>query len=542
MRAKCAAGQLDAAVALAVCSLTCLHRPLRQPCCPCRGTLLVERAETLLWEHLALPTIARLQALLLCINQRMETGHFQRAFMLVSLAARAVAAMGLHHERADATPIHQEVRRRIVWSLKLTERYFSHGLSEFELCPFESIFLQLPCAEESFGEASEADGPDSDGDAAATLVRDPSDGSAYAICISLEALRRDIMKTNRAVSLCDKPYPGLVDLIRDFEQRLLAIGARFPHGTDVSHAHLTALTATRWTARHVLMHLSWHQCFCDMHRLLLPGFHEAAPPAVLAAVDARDLAWAESQCLHHASAIIDLLTRLNQLSPVAHLLEFDAAICAYQAALVVLFVSRFGRRNGAAQRMTLEFATSRADLCLAALNRFFSGSALVKPIRAELQRAIRAFVSATEQHGAHERHSREKREKREKLAIHSLLRRADFTEGDDDVTEPEDAAEPDAAAKTAATGLSAEPTGLVSPSFLPGTAEFLLPDALPQPDTTPAALSAAPEAAPFAFTEPYLLPDSGGSGNLYTLDFPLFPWYGLMEQNWSYGNFHETQE
>ncbi|KAL1900964.1 hypothetical protein Sste5346_002025 [Sporothrix stenoceras] len=603
-RSKCAVGQLDPALVLAICALTCLHpqRGHDNGCsCSCQGASLVREVETLIWQQLEYPTTARLQALLLSINHRMETGQFQRAFMLVSLAARFVAALGLHCEseggdkNEGVTSVHHEVRRRIVWSLKLTERYFSHGLSAFELCPYESIDLQLPCPEEEF------QGGGSGGDVRAG---DGGDGGAYNICVSLEALRRDIMKMNRAVSRCDKdrdrhkyldteaPVTNLVAQIRHVDWRLQRLGERFPlpQSTAVSHADLARLAQTPWIARHVQMHLSWHQCYCDMHRLLLPGFHEAAPLSILSTIDNDHLAWAETQCVHHAVAILDLLACLNQVSTVPHLLEFDTAICAYQAALVVLFVARFGR-TPQLQRPTREFATSRAELCLAALNRFFPASALVKPIREELQRAMHAFGQAgqagqpgmsvlavvdpmepspatslesgtntttpIQQQQQHQDKSPGARQIREKLAIHSLLRRADFSGGDDgddgddggvDTVEtvPEDVGitvdavcAVDAVVAAVESGLPAE-TATTSqhspprpPPFLTDGTDFLQSDGLLQQAQAQAPVDAPVEAPAFTFTEAYPLLENRFDGELHMLDFPLFPWYGLVEQGWS---------
>jgi hypothetical protein len=77
----------------------------------------------------------------------MDTQAFERAFMLAGIAVRAATAMRLNHERTDVDFVSAEVRRHPVWSLKLMESYFSIGPQEFELCPFETFYLELPCKE-----------------------------------------------------------------------------------------------------------------------------------------------------------------------------------------------------------------------------------------------------------------------------------------------------------------------------------------------------------------------------------------------------------
>ncbi|TIC90096.1 hypothetical protein CH35J_012221 [Colletotrichum higginsianum] len=423
-RERCREGKVDPALGYAICALATLHSgPDLQT--RDRATAWVQTAEQRIWQHLESPTIPRLQALLLVVHYQMETGKFQRAFMLTATAARFAAALRLNHERPDLDPVAQEVRRRIMWSLKITERYFSVGLPEFEACPIETIYLQFPSAE---GEFSNDGGP--------------CDGGCYRLYVRLEIIRRDIMKLTRGVALCDQPFPPLTKLIGDVERDLAEIGSLMPDGTaDFSFSRLQAHYHGRWLRRRLFIHISFHQAHCDLYRILLLNYPEAAPRVVLEAVD--DGAYvtsAEQGCLRHAVAIIQILTNLNQLSTRPLLLEFDTAICAYHATRLLLFISRAARVPGCPSP---EFAASRAALCLAALKRFFPSSALVKPIIDDMERLTRGHapqeggiggLSSPEfQEGRRnlEQQLSDAAKARQRLAIHSLLRQADFTDEDD---------------------------------------------------------------------------------------------------------------
>ncbi|KAK1708546.1 hypothetical protein BDP67DRAFT_142991 [Colletotrichum lupini] len=424
-RERCREGRIDSALAHAICALATLHcgsdLQTRD-----RATPWVQTAEQKIWQHLESPTIPRLQALLLVIHYQMETGKFQRAFMLTATAARFAAAMRLNHERPDLDFVAQEVRRRIMWSLKITERYFSVGLPEFEACPIETIYLQYPSDENDFS---------NDGDC--------GDGASYRLYVRLEITRRDIMKLRRGVTLCDQPFLPLTKLIGDFESDLGEIGSLLPDGTNFSMVNIGALEGDRWLRRRLFMHISFHQAHCDLYRILLSGYPEAAPRVVLEAVDMDYITMAEQNCLKHATAIIQILTSLNQHSTELLLLEFDTAICAYHATRLLLFIARAQRTPGCPSP---EFALSRAALCLAALQRFFPSSALVKPIIDDMERLSRGHapqeagiggLSSPEfQEGRRNLEQRlsEVAKARQRLAIHSLLRQADFTdedEGDD---------------------------------------------------------------------------------------------------------------
>lgn len=455
--AKCHVGTLDPCLSLALAGVATLHISICLQAgksahntgfvpqneddatthslnCTCHGLMPVQAAEQLIWSSIENPTISRLQALLLCINHYMHIGRFQRAFMLAALAARFAAALRLHREHHGLDFVAQETRRRIVWSLKLVERYFSIGLPEFELCPFESIYIQPPCVESAYDAGSTQE----------TSLEDPSspspledDYGAYQLCVHLESLRRDIVKLGRAFNHCERISPQISSLIRSFERTLFDIGAKMPHGPELSFDQINALIPSRWLPRHIALQLSWHQCHCDLYRLLLRGYPEAAPRPALEALSQQGtndhdetgcndiLLRAERHCLHHANAIILILTMVNQQSPRSCLLEFDATICAYHATRLLFFISRFGRDLKA--RPSEEFAASRLELCLAALRRFFPQSKLVEPIIAEMENTRHTLTTLTPRSASRAPAS----EMNEKLAVHSLLRLARFSDRDD---------------------------------------------------------------------------------------------------------------
>lgn len=474
---QCGSGTLEPCLSYAISAVASHHGGGSQA----RGdTQLgwIQAAEELIWKNLESLTIARLQALLLIVLYRLETGGFQRAFMLSSLAARGAAAMRLNYERTDTHNgqgrLARETRRRLMWSLKLVERYFSMGLPEFELCPVESVYLELPCWEEEFSSSPT-------GDARPQRDVQSSDFGSYRLCVKLEMLRRDIVKLGRSVSTHDGPSPGLPAAMRDFEQHLERLGRELPDGPALAADRISQLVDTPWLSRQVLVHLSFHQCHCDLYRLLLRGgYREAAPAAVLDAAGPDLLARAERLCLRHATAVVDVLATLNQLSRRAQLLEFDTAICGYHAARILLFLARSGGGPSSSSpsasspsvssssssspslpsppRPGEEWALSRAELCLASLRRFFPASRLVRPVLEEMKRAVAVFSTRGANGNANGTPGRlaspgptvgggggggggaakdptaglsAAARVRQRLAIHSLLRQADFTDEDE---------------------------------------------------------------------------------------------------------------
>ncbi|KAF4120399.1 Fungal specific transcription factor domain [Geosmithia morbida] len=414
---KFADGTIEKSLVNAIAAVASVRAPGVQRC-PSLESAWVQEAETLVWQHLESPTVSRLQAMLLVILYRAETGQLRRAFMLASLAGRTAMVMLLNHERPGTSSVSLEVRRRLLWSLKLVERYFSVGLPEFELCPVENIYIQLPCSEKQFGDR----GIDSD-----------DDRGAYQIGIKLEMFRRDVMKLNRSLALCDQPFPQLTKLMSDFQQHLDRIGSQMPDGPEPTETQLVDSLKSRW-----------------LPRLLLRNFRTAAPRFVVEALDSEYLTEAELLCTHHAKMVvhvIDVLDRTlgrgvkNNNEP--RLLEFDTAICAYTASRILLFTARFGTT---AETPTEDFALRRAEMCLSVIHRFFARSMLVRPIVDELRRLIQVFVmddarappsrfsspmpppssnSPVAQLSSAARI-------RQRLAVHSLLRQAKFVDEDED--------------------------------------------------------------------------------------------------------------
>lgn len=139
--------------------------------------------------------------------------------MLAGLAARAATAMRLNHERQDTEPMSSETRRRTLWSLKILELYFSIGLPEYEILPFENVYRQLPIQEDEFQQHSPS----------SHLELGP-----YSIFVKLKSIRRDIMKLNRSVTLCDQPFPQLIKLIRSLERELCHLQTQMPVDAEVS--------------------------------------------------------------------------------------------------------------------------------------------------------------------------------------------------------------------------------------------------------------------------------------------------------------------
>ncbi|KAI5928357.1 hypothetical protein F4810DRAFT_174 [Camillea tinctor] len=430
---QCANGSLDPLLAYGICSVTSMRRNIYNYY-PYQTDRWIQQVENEIWQSIEYPTIARLQTLVLVIQYRVWTGRFQRAFMLSSIAARSASALRLNYERTDLDNVAQEIRRRLMWTLMVMDSFFAVGLPEFELNSYENIYLVLPSSEDRFNSYSA-------GTDQSQIINSPvsqnGDAGLLSFCLRLSTMRRDVMRLKRQVCHAEAPLPQLVRLVEDFRKCLLEIRAETPGSRLYAFGDTGKAYQARWRPRYLMAHLSWHQCNCDLYRLFMRGYKEAAPDVVLDAVDANFVATAASTCLEHATSIIQIILDFNSRSPDTEIVDHDVAICAYQGARIALFAASPRSQAPLSNR---EAAASQATMCLSFLRRFFAGSAIVGYMISDLEKLIRIHsegedISETAQSSDSDepgpfqaaRLSRVARDA-QRLGVHSIARQAHFVD------------------------------------------------------------------------------------------------------------------
>ncbi|KAF2972774.1 hypothetical protein GQX73_g843 [Xylaria multiplex] len=399
-----------------LCAITSLHLQ-RAPLC---HTLWAQEAERLILEKIGRPSIFHLQALLLVIRYRIETGEFPTAFMLAALAARIAVALRLNYERIELAFVAQEARRRLFWALYLLDDYFCVGLREFELCPEETIYLQLPCQEAIF-EAGEH--------CQTGMLRPSISDNCVAMGLRgafmrLISTRRAIMRFNRRVGLGEESSLTIGSRIQQFEQELACLQ------TALSPEHqysISNLALCDWPAQFVMLHMSYYQCHCDLYRMFLTGYSEAAPSVLLANMRLQDCIAMQAACLEHAENIIRILGDFVTSHSNGHrkllLLERDAAVCAFESARLVMFGARL-----ACATSTLEVAINKArEVSLQFITKFFPYSASTQPLD---------FFSLVTIYHFHQIHYRLGASSRQRLSVQSLLLQSDFMDDSHEIAGP----------------------------------------------------------------------------------------------------------
>ncbi|CAM1507893.1 Fc.00g047410.m01.CDS01 [Cosmosporella sp. VM-42] len=422
---RCRDKTIDKSLKLAICAITAMFFNKHNNE---RGAWAQE-SERLILDRLERPSIFQLQASLLVIRYRAGVGQFPRAFIMAGLAARWAVALRLNYEHSSLGPVAQEVRRRTFWSLYLLEDSFCVGLKEFELFDADTIHLQLPCEDDDFNEER----PLSTGYLQPGKGLEPEVLGSRAAFVRLAFIRRCIMRLNRRIFLKEVNLSDLFCAMEKFQNDLLRLRSRLAPRDQYPPLNPEELHRP---PQYAIMHMSWHQCHCDLYRIFLTGYPESTPHAAVEGMTAPERALMKDKCLGHAEQIVKVLSDFVQHKDERHMLEFDAAVCAYHGARLILFGTYTGRDNTG---LPMQMAINKAQLCLDVITRYFDFSAQLKPMRRELERVIQQHKSWLES-SDHRAVSAvdpttdtpPKLSKdayiRQRLAIHSLLRQSDFVD------------------------------------------------------------------------------------------------------------------
>ncbi|KAL2684470.1 hypothetical protein Neosp_005548 [[Neocosmospora] mangrovei] len=424
---RCLEETIDEALIYSICAISALLLGYSKYH-PTATANWVARVENGIWANLEHPTIFKIQALALVVQYHIITGNFQRGFLLFSLTARFATALRLTYERTDLSPLAQEIRRRLMWSLVMMDGQFAIGLPECELCPYDTVHLRLPRPEEAFN----ADHI-SDADPTASLDIDGvGEGGLLAVHIQQYKIRRDLLTFRRELDISTQPALRIDLIVDEFVNTLQQI---LPQ--RYSTTELQRYSRSRWVSRYLAVHVAWHQCHCDAYRLFLTGYKESAPATIIASVPENYIANAVASCLQHARAIISILHDASTLNPRLQVACIDLAICGYHASRLLLFISR-SSQNPPHTGIAVSDALEHTDSSLRIMRQLYSTSAIAQLLIKELEGVIQSVIMGQEQGGSgdssdldEETGQRQPRyarvaKRRQALGSHSILRRARF--------------------------------------------------------------------------------------------------------------------
>lgn len=358
-------GSLSEPLALAVCSITALllgHHSAHH-------SQWIARAEEVIFAALHRPSVLHVQALLLVVRYHAASGAFARAYMLAGLASRAAFGLRLHYEHSEIVPVAQELRRRTFWSLYLLDDLFCVGLNEYELCRSETVQLELPRSS-----LEDVSGPPVY--LAMGQVLEPDVMGREAAIMRLAAIRRSIMKLTRRVLARDSDLRVLLAEVIRFESELRQLQGQLLEADRYPQRDLSRF---QWQSSYLMLHVSWHQCHCDLYRLFVSGYTEASPLSILESMSPNDQLKLREKCFKHAESIAQLLSEFLRQNDTVLLLELDTAVCAYHCARLILYGTCTLKKD-LTDSLDKQRAIGMARISFDLIDRYFANVMCSKPM------------------------------------------------------------------------------------------------------------------------------------------------------------------
>lgn len=183
---------------------------------------------------------------------------------------------------------------------------------------------------------------------------------------------------NRKLYLGEFTPSDLLHLIKTFEYQLEIAQVQL---RSLESFHTQDVDRPSVRPGSIMVQMSIHQCYCDLYRIFLTGYAEAAPISAIEGIDSSRVTQMRRECLDHAQSITQLLIDFGKTdaSNLPILLDFDAAVCSYHSLRLQLFAAcTVG--TGSSLRVQMDLAISNTKDCLEIMTRLFGLLKSVTPM------------------------------------------------------------------------------------------------------------------------------------------------------------------
>ncbi|KAH7067374.1 fungal-specific transcription factor domain-containing protein [Paraphoma chrysanthemicola] len=293
----------------------------------------IEKSERMLFQNMGKWQLESVQAIVILMICSTHNYRFGRSAMYLALAVRTALFLKLHKESDQISFIEQECRRRLIWTMFIFDRFHAGGVTEYILLPHTSIHLQLPCSDHNFHLDLPISTPH--------LHDDPSTSSDPPISnflLRIYDIRNRILQyAKELLDTATSPERSLATF-RSFEAELKSIQESLPVELHFSQRAFQLRVFSPERTTFIILHIYLHHCHCELYRLLNPGYREALPQTVINSTSPDLVSYAQSQCLHHAIAIGDIITSTRLLVETGpYCTEMSCFVVLYQASCAILY-------------------------------------------------------------------------------------------------------------------------------------------------------------------------------------------------------------
>ncbi|RMZ77315.1 hypothetical protein DV737_g4446, partial [Chaetothyriales sp. CBS 132003] len=355
------------------------------------GSECISTAEALVMRDISKPSVIKIQTLVLIIQHRKMCRRFTNAFMLLATAMRFAFALRLNHEASNLCFLAQESRRRLMWALYILDSTLAGGVPDLMLCNPEALHIQLPCQERNF----EFDLEQETEPLEPPLPKVPLSESVGSLGIYIRVMwiRARIVKATKEFLTTDVfELLRLQRMVEGFMEELNDLHASLPASFQFSEKNLHLRAYSVRLCPYSLIHIWWHQCWCDLTRITMPGLQEGLPQDKIDRLDPRFVDYCRWQCYDNARAMSDIFRMYVALKSGLPSMDLEFHACAYQCARVLFYLYR---SEGKSLGFTKESATTRARYCLEAIENLPMSTPAGDQMQEDLRRLIGRGASAS---------------------------------------------------------------------------------------------------------------------------------------------------
>ncbi|KAH8204764.1 hypothetical protein TruAng_001098 [Truncatella angustata] len=382
------AGMMDKPLLLALVGITSLLTDLG-PGMREYGTKCIDECQRMILADLENPSTIKIQALVFIMKHRMLNRRFTAAFMLASLAGRFAYALRLNYENPSLCFLARESRRRLMWAFLTIDSGINGGYPDFTILPSEALHIQLPCNERNF----EFDLPQVTGHLTPIPTTPfPDDVGSLALHVRLLWIRSRILyRTKNIVATPEPELAELPRLVDALAQELKLFNEQLPASFRFSESNLRLRAYSPRLCVFIMMHIWFHQCYCDLYRIVMTGLKEALPRSALDRLPHQFVALCEKQCIEHALAIVEIFRLTISLDGGLPVTDLDLSACAYQCARMLYFAHHL---NSSEFQLTADQVHDHAQKCLQ-ITRHMMHIPAGHAIHADLEKLVSRGLSAS---------------------------------------------------------------------------------------------------------------------------------------------------
>ncbi|KAJ5110666.1 hypothetical protein N7532_001201 [Penicillium argentinense] len=295
--------------------------------------------------------VQNLQLLLLLICWYSLERKISNMWTASAMAARIAYGIRLNYEAPGNVPfLSKEVRRRLMWSIFMLDKYYAGGFGELTLCNAETMHVNLPCEERNF----ELDIPVTTfplNTSPSQTCKSVSDIGIMGHMSRLVQIRHEVLAyvpemhskyhltsnrvTKQIITNKANPYDSRSE-IQALSTKLQMFIASLPAHLQNTLPNLLSRAYTSDICGYVGLHTLWHQCHCDLYRFMIPGIRESIPEYILRTVPTSYADECRRLCLHYANEMCKLWTETMREADMSRITDQAMGIYAYQCANILI--------------------------------------------------------------------------------------------------------------------------------------------------------------------------------------------------------------